>query len=325
MQMFIQRDEFSGRPVAEDAYPALKGFRDAGNPYFHSREISELREFYVESSNANGLKEDENPQEKDFSIGDFGVRLYRANAAVAEGAQTPVIVFFHGGGWVMGNLETHQSVARRLANSTGLPVFAVDYRLAPEHRYPAAIDDCRKAVEWIVESTEHGISVDGLIAVGDSAGGQLAASITNEVVDGQLPGNIIAQVLLYPVTDVSDLNLDGSSSYKRIKEGFPLIDETMRWFIDSYIDEGEIRKNPDVSPAYAEFETPRPPSFVLTVDNDPLCDEGAAYVLKLAQAGTRVHYDHLSGYAHGIFTSAGVIEQGEKSLKDVVEFIKRQL
>lgn len=307
-------DPFSGRPLAAEALAALTPFREAGSRGFHTYPIPELRAAYEASCAANSVTPDDIAAVSDFTVDDFRVRLYQATQADPAG---PAIMFFHGGGWVMGSLETHDSTARRIAALTGFPVLAVDYRLAPEHPYPAAINDCRAALEWLLESGEHGLTVSSITFMGDSAGAQLAAVLTNESV-GVLGISIDAQVLLYPVTDLST---DDTTSYARIQQGFPLVAETMRWFADRYVPEGVDRTAADLSPLKARLPEGLPPSFVLTVDHDPLADEGIAYAAALARAGASVTHQHLSGYSHGLFTSAGKIREGEVQLAAAAAFI----
>lgn len=321
--MYTNHDEYSGRPVAGDAQPVLQAFRDAGGVSFHHIPVPEVRERYVAATAAAALPKLAGVSETDFRIDQFNVRLYDPRPRDQRDRPTAGIVFLHGGGWLMGDLRTHDSAAHRLAARTGLPLIAVDYRLAPEHRYPAAIEDCRAALRWFADPAgPHGVELSSVSFIGDSAGGQLAAVLTNETVAaGTLP--VDAQVLLYPITDISDAHLAAAPSYQRVTEGFPLVADTMRWFIDTYVDEGEIRNRPDLSPLSATLPEQLPPTYVITVDNDPLADEGGRYALKLAMAGTLVRHDHLLGYAHGLFTAAGSIPTGEHYLHEAADFIHR--
>lgn len=320
--MHTLNDEFSGRPVAADAWKGLKPFRDGGSVSFHNFEPQEVRPKYVASSQANGLSEVKDPETTDYQVEDFQVRVYEPRESNERDAATPVVLFIHGGGWLMGNLETHHSGARRLAVQTGFPVIAVDYRLAPEHLYPAAIDDCRTALRWLRDGKDaHGIEVENVCVLGDSAGGQLAAILANEFTGDDSVPELSSQVLLYPITDCSTERTEGGDSYKRIENGFPLVADTMRWFIDTYLPEGQDRTVADLSPLLHELPEGLPPALVITVDNDPLMDEGAEYAAKLAKAGVDVEYKHLLGYHHGLFTSAGVIERGEEEYAAIARYI----
>ncbi|MDQ0029923.1 alpha/beta hydrolase [Arthrobacter bambusae] len=275
-----------------------------------------MRELYESGCAANGLSGNPLPSVTDFSVQEFKVRVYDPRTV---GGPTPAVLFFHGGGWVMGSLSTHDGLCRRLASLTNLPVVAVDYRLAPEHPYPAAIDDSRAAARWLFGAgAEHGLEVTEAVLVGDSAGGQLAAVLVNENASTANPVPIAAQVLIYPMVDLTM----SSPSYDRVTAGFPLVADTIAWFADHYLPEGIDRTAPDVSPALNEPPSGLPPTYVITVDNDPLVDEGADYAAALAKTGTEVQYQHLTGYAHGLFTSAGRIPRGEETIDRVAAFIR---
>ncbi|SDS77589.1 alpha/beta hydrolase [Corynebacterium timonense] len=315
-------DDYTKRPVAADALPTLQAFREGGAKPFHEFAVEDVRDTYVANTEAAPLTEHREPEHTDFEVGQFRVRLYEPRDTDQRSEPTAGILFMHGGGWVMGDLRTHHSVARRLAARTCLPVLAVDYRLAPEHRYPAAVDDCREALQWFIECSDvHGVTLTSVSFAGDSAGGQLAAILTNETVAGASSIPVDCQVLLYPAVDLTEENMATSTSYQRLTEGFPLVADTMKWFVDTYIEDGVDRTAADISPLRAELPENLPASFVITVDNDPLAEEGARYAAKLAAAGAPVHYEHLSGYAHGLFTSAAKIPTGERYLNKAADFI----
>ncbi|WKD60370.1 Carboxylesterase NlhH [Corynebacterium ciconiae DSM 44920] len=316
-------DDHSSRAVTTDAWRALQPFREAGGLGFHNFAIPEVRERYVASCAANGLSETTDPATRDITVDDFQVRLYLPQGTDPAQARR-AILFIHGGGWLMGNLETHDSAARRLAVLTGLPTVAVDYRLAPEQLYPAAIDDCRAALRWLLDSdAEHGLSVDSVCVAGDSAGGQLAAVLANEDAASGT-GAVDSQVLIYPITDCSTERTEKGASYQRIESGFPLSADTMRWFIDTYLPEGQDRTVPDLSPLLHPLPEGVARAFVITMDNDPLADEGIEYAAALAKAGVDVEFKHLRGYHHGLFTSAGVMKRGEEELAAIAHFIVKE-
>lgn len=309
-------DPFSGRTVAEDAATVLDEFRASGARSFHLYSVEEVRERYERGCSKSGLSGDSLFSVSDHTVGEFGVRVYEPQASRGP---TSVVLFLHGGGWIMGSLDTHDGLCRRLAALTSLPVVAVDYRLAPEHPYPAAIDDSRAALNWLVsERAVHGLDVTGIVLAGDSAGGQLAALLAIENAAAGQPLPLVGQVLIYPITDLTL----STPSYQRVTEGFPLVAGTMAWFADLYLPAGTDRTDPDISPAFAKLPPGLPPAYVLTVDNDPLADEGARYASAMVQAGTEVYYRHLPGYAHGLFTSAGRIPRGEQEVEKIVEFIR---
>ena len=311
-------DPYSDRPVAADAAAVLESFRTSGARSFHTYAVQEVRELYERGCATNGLNGDSMASVSDFSLEDFRVRVYDPRSVTGP---TPAILFFHGGGWVMGSLSTHDGLCRRLAACTGLPVVAVDYRLAPEHPYPAAIDDSRAALRWLFSACEiHGLDVTRATLVGDSAGGQLAAVLANENAQQSNPRPLSAQVLIYPMVDLTM----STSSYARVTDGFPLVADTIAWFAETYLPPGVDRSSPDVSPALAALPRALPPTFVITVDNDPLVDEGANYAAALAKSGAEVRYQHLTGYAHGLLTSAGRISRGEQVVEEIATFIREQ-
>jgi acetyl esterase len=311
-------DPFSGRPVAPDAAPVLEAFRASGGRSFHTYPLHKVRELYEHSCAANGLQSVPVASVADFEIDEFQVRVYDPRSS---NAPTPAVLFFHGGGWVMGSLSTHDGLCRRLAALTGLPVVAVDYRLAPEHPYPAAIDDSRAALNWLFNAgQDHGLDVTNAVLVGDSAGGQLATVLAIENAAKVDPLPVSAQVLIYPMVDLTM----SEPSYTRVREGFPLVADTVAWFADNYLPAGADRKATDISPALSDLPPGLPPTYIITVDNDPLVDEGATYAAALAQAGTAVRYQHLPGYAHGLLTSAGRIPRGEQTVRDITAFITEQ-
>lgn len=172
---------------------------------------------------------------------------------------------------------------------------------------------------------EHGLQVTGVSVAGDSAGGNLAAVLANEATAGTVPGvdalTLDAQVLLYPVTDLTDDHMAEGASYRRITAGFPLTAATMRWFADHYIDHGPVRGNPDASPLYADLPAGLPPTFLVSMDNDPLADDGIAYAGKLAAAGTPLRHDHLVGYPHGVFTAARAVPTAERYVNLAADFL----
>lgn len=316
--------------VAADQREMIAAFRAAGSRSFQDAgSMAASREGYERSSAANGLPRDEIALVEDVSIGEgaerFGVRVYDPRPAGAQVATDAVILFAHGGGWIIGSLDTHDPVCRRLASLTGLPVVAIDYRLGPEHKFPAAHDDSRTAVAWLRdEAATRSWDASRIVTVGDSAGGGIATALAFEPtlqVDGTA---VAAQVLLYPVVDVSA----ESAGYARVEEGFPLTADTMRWFAREFLADPADGSDHRVSPLLAvraSDAAPQPPAWVITLGHDPLAEEGLEYARLLAERGTHVELTHLPGNAHGIFTSAGKIRAGEEQLGRAAEFIMRQV
>jgi acetyl esterase len=233
-----------------------------------------------------------------------GVKVRRY---VPSGAKPGVLVFFHGGGWVLGDLDTHDSPARGLALATGREVVSVDYRLAPEHRYPAAVEDCFAVTKAL--AAQHRV-----VVCGDSAGGNLAAVTANKCAAAGVP--LAAQVLLYPVTDA----VTERESHAKFATGFFLTRDTMRGFFDEYVPEVPRRSEPDCSPFHAKSLTGVAPGYVLLASCDVLRDEGHAYANKLQSEGVEVLVDEVPGVIHGFFSLQGLSE-GKAAMGRVAQWL----
>ena len=246
--------------------------------------------------------------------GTIPARLYRGTAQ----AQSPCLLFLHGGGWVLGNLDSHDGICRRIAARTGACVLAVDYRLAPEHPFPAAVEDSVAALRYLAAHAERlGIDTARLAVGGDSAGGNLAAVIALMGRDGTVPRTMF-QILFYPATDLRMT----SPGYDRVTEGV-LTGDSMRYFIGHYLPKAADRSDWRASPLLADSLDGVPPAFVLTVGHDPLMDEGQAYAERLRQAGITVTALDMTDQAHGILNlgravgaSAGIIDFAAATLAD---------
>jgi len=234
--------------------------------------------------------------------GDVPLRLYTPVAS--GGGALPALVFFHGGGWVIGDLDTHDVLCRTLANESGCKVVAVDYRLAPEHTCPAAVDDCYAAVEWVEKNgSSLGIDVNGIGVAGDSAGGNLAAVVC-QLAKARKGPSIHHQLLIYPVTDTKT----DTASYNSFGEGFFLEKATMEWFIDHYAGSDFDRADPLIAPLRAGDLSGLPPAYVITAGHDVLKAEGAAYAEALEAAGVDVTYIDYPGMIHGFFNLQGMVD-----------------
>ncbi|MBS1168424.1 MAG: Lipolytic enzyme [Proteobacteria bacterium] len=225
--------------------------------------------------------------------GTIAGRLYRP---FGEGGALPGIVYIHGGGWVLCSLDTHDNICRNLAASVGAIVISVDYRMAPEHRFPVASDDCLDAIRWIAAHTSNfGIDPAKLIIGGDSAGGNLAAVTTLRIRDEGGPA-LAGQMLIYPVTD--DIAA-GHPSYAEFADGFGLTADDMVWFWDHYVPDPAQRTHPHASPLRADSLAGLPPALLLTAGCDVLRDEGEAYAGRLAAAGVTLDFRRYEGLPHG--------------------------
>jgi acetyl esterase/lipase len=237
------------------------------------------------------------------------LRIYRPIGA-APASMLPGLVFFHGGGWVIGDLETHDPMCRHLANASGCVVVSVDYRLAPEHKFPAAVEDCRAATEWVAAAgATLGIDSARLAVGGDSAGGNLAAVVSLLAREHGTPP-LRYQLLLYPVVEPEGRG----ESQARFGEGYLLTRATMRWFSAQYLRGPEDTTNWRASPLHAAEFTGLPPAYVLTAGFDPLCDEGAAYARRLREYGVAVEHRHVPDQIHGFLLMGRIIRAAQSEL-----------
>jgi acetyl esterase len=250
--------------------------------------------------------------------GPIKLRLYRGMGL--QVAPAPVLIYFHGGGWVFGDLETHDVVCRTLANGGPFAVVAVDYRLAPEHRFPAAVEDADAAVRWIgAQAAPLGIDPARLAIGGDSAGGNLAA-VVSLLARGRGPA-LAAQMLFYPVTDLGRLH----PSYDAFVEGFPVTRATMLWFRDLYLRSEADRVDWRASPLRAPDLRGLPPSFVMTAGFDPLRDEGKAYAERLRASGVAVTERAMDGQIHGFVTMGRLIPEATMLLDEATAWLRARL
>jgi len=235
------------------------------------------------------------------------VRVYRPSAA----GGLPCLVFFHGGGWVIGDLDTHDSVCRQLAARVQCVIVSVDYRLAPEHPFPAPLDDCYQALRWVVDNADK-LNIDPTrVAVGgDSAGGNLSAAVS---LKSKMEGgpSLSYQLLIYPVTDTA---MD-TPSYEENKEGYMLTRDSMVWFWNQYLGTGEEnRRNPLAAPLRADDHSGLPPACVITAEFDPLRDEGERLGEKLAAAGVETTIERFDGMIHGFFGMTHLVEGAREAM-----------
>lgn len=234
-------------------------------------------------------------------------------------ALQPTIVYYHGGGFVIGSLNAYDGCCSDLADKTGYKVVSVDYRLAPEHRFPAAAEDAIAAFEW-VHNNAASLNADAekLYVCGDSAGGNLAAVVTLAMRDKGSDA-VKGQVLIYPVTEHYS---GGRESYISKGKGYALTSAQMRWFWDSYLSDSPALENgqtehPLATPSSHSDHSNLPPAFVLTAENDPLHDEGVAYAEQLRAAGCQVQHTDYPGYAHGFIGVLGPKEEHQKGMGDI--------
>ncbi|HEV2301344.1 MAG TPA: alpha/beta hydrolase [Stellaceae bacterium] len=241
------------------------------------------------------------------------LRLYRPREGVL-----PTLVYYHGGGWVVGDLDTHDTLCRHLANAADCAVLAVDYRLAPEYKFPAAVEDAWAALEWAAENAA-ALSTDRerLAVGGDSAGGNLAA-VTSLLARDRGGPRVSYQLLLYPAVDMG-MHME---SYRRFAEGYLLTRATMAWFVDHYLARPAEIDDWRASPLRAPDLGGVAPALVVTAGYDPLSDEGAAYARRLVESGVSIVHRHYSGQLHGFMTSGKIVRAASPALDEAAAALK---
>jgi acetyl esterase/lipase len=233
----------------------------------------------------------------------------------------PCLVYFHGGGFIMGDLDTHDGVCRMLANASGCRVLSVAYRLAPEHRFPAAVEDTFAATTWVAEHARAlGLDPDRLAVGGDSAGGNLAA-VTCQLAKQAGGPRIALQILICPMTD----DTTETASRRAFAEGYFLEDRIMRHFQELYYTAAADREDPRASPLRAADLRDLPPAHVHTAEFDPLRDEAKAYADRLVRAGVPVEYTCHPGMIHHFYAVAGAIPYGRSAMREAGAAIKAAL
>lgn len=242
-------------------------------------------------------------------LGPIPLRLYRPSSG-PQSARLPVLVYYHGGGWTIGDLDTHDVLCRELANGSGCAVVSVDYRMGPEHRFPAAVEDSLAAAYWVARNADAlGVDPSRLAVGGDSAGGNLAAVVAICARDaGDLP--IALQLLIYPATDQRRI----APSYATNGQGYLLTHETMAYFHDHYIDDPSKDLDWRASPLLRDDLSRLPPALVITAGFDPLRDEGLQYAQRLSEAGNRATQVCFERQIHGFVTMGRVIDEANAAV-----------
>ena len=281
----------------------------SGRPPYHQLSPKDARQMFRETRPASTPPAPAIGEVKDLRADTVPIRLYRP-AGVPASTLLPALVFFHGGGWVIGDLETHDVLCRQITAGAGISVVNVDYRLAPEHKFPAAVDDAWATTRWVAaHARELGIDGARLAVGGDSAGGNLAAVVAILARDHGGP-SLTLQVLTYPVTDVAA----ESASYAEFADGFMLTRDSMRWFIAHYLPNKQDALDWRVSPLRAASLAGVAPALIVTAGFDPLRDEGDAYARRLREAGVRVDTICYGGMIHGFAPMGRLIETGNRAV-----------
>jgi acetyl esterase len=303
--------------------PDVRAFLDflnaAGTPPLSQLSPAEARESYMTMKVIGDLDARELAVVRDLTCpgpaGEIPLRFYDPRESREPG---PVMVFYHGGGFVIGDLDTHDTLCRELAAELDLPLLAVHYRLAPEHPFPAAPDDCEAATRWLAASPETlGRSFTGLIPIGDSAGGNLAIVITQTLMDAPAEVPVVLQVPIYPAAD----ERDDHRSMLDFSEGFLLTQDTMGFFMTSYAGEaGNARAFPILGSHAA-----MPPTVLVTASLDPIRDSGRAYGAQLILAGSDVVFVEMKGTVHGFTTLRKALPSANDDFAQIVKAIRYML
>ena len=309
-------------------HPQAKAFIDLleqrGVPPTHTLTPADARKFYRERRAVTQPDPGEVAEVRELQAdglhGPIPMRLYRPLGSAAASV-LPVLVYYHGGGWTIGDLDTHDTLCRELCNLSGCAVVAVDYRMGPEHRFPAAVDDVLAATRWVRrEAAALGIDPARLAVGGDSAGGNLAAVVAIAARDaGDLP--VAFQLLIYPATDMRCVHPSHSSN----GQGYLLTSDTIRYFHDHYITDAAQDLDWRASPLLREDLAGLPPALVLTAGYDPLRDEGLDYARALTAAGNRTTYVCFERQIHGFITMGRLLDEANAAVSMCAAELRRAL
>jgi acetyl esterase len=252
--------------------------------------------------------------------GDLPLRLYRPLGSATQ-ARLPVLVYYHGGGWTIGDLDTHDTLCRELANGAGCAVVAVDYRMGPEHRFPAAVDDSVAALRWVhANAGELKLDATRIAVGGDSAGGNLAAVVAIAARDGGGPA-LAFQLLIYPATDMRRI----AKSHQTNGQGYLLTSDTIAYFRGHYVNDDRDDLDWRASPLLAQNLAGLPPAFVLTAGYDPLRDEGLQYAQRLTEAGSPASLVCFERMIHGFILMGQVLDEANTAVQLCASELRRAL
>lgn len=278
-------------------------------PPTHTLTVEEARRLYRERRSFTQPDTPEVAHVEDLRAdGAVPLRLYKPLDAAA--GPLPALVYLHGGGWTIGDLDTHDTLCRQLANRSGCAVVSVDYRLGPEHRFPAAVDDSTAALRWVhANAAALGIDAARIAIGGDSAGGNLAAVAAIDARDNDGP-RLAFQLLIYPATDMRAI----AASHATNGQGYLLTNDTVRYFHDQYIDDPKHDLDWRASPLLHPDLSRLPPAFILTAGFDPLRDEGLMYAQRLSEAGSRTTSICFDRQIHGFITMGRVLDEADAAV-----------
>jgi acetyl esterase len=296
---------------------AMRAQREADNvPQLYTQTLAEARAADLASIQAAGGSLEHVHHVEDVVMEESGLplRIYRPDL---EGP-LPTLVYFFGGGWTLGSIDTADGICRQLANAVPCQVITVGYRLAPENPFPAAVNDCHQATQWIAaHASELQVDTNRIVVGGDSAGGNLAAATT--LLARESGPALAAQLLIYPNT----LYGSDTASMRAGDDPFLFNRTSVGWYWDHYLTDPADGRNPLASPLLAESHAGLPPALVITAEYDPLRDEGEFYAEKLYAAGVPTQLSRYDGMVHGFFAMSGVLDGGRKAIAEAAEFLQR--
>ena len=301
-----------------DVIGLLDLIKRAGRPAMHSLPPPEARLAFAAGRPILQPDPAEVASVRDFTIpGDVPVRLYRGIGTDPK-SKLPCLVYYHGGGWVLGDLDSHDVLCRRLANDAGCAVLSVHYRLAPEHKFPAAYDDAVAAMHFAMQHPDQiGIDPNKVAVGGDSAGGNLAAAAALAARDAGIV--LTNQVLIYPATDMTM----GSGAYHRIIDDFPLVARTMEWFIGHYLRDEADKYDWRASPLRAASLAGTAPAIMVIAAHDPLCDDGLSYAKRQEHDGVLVDSLYFSGQLHGFISMGRLLRASDTAIRMIANCLRQ--
>jgi acetyl esterase len=282
-------------------------------PPYHTVSPFVARRIYRDTRAALAPKAPELPETRLLATRDFAMRVYRPVA----GETLPALVYFHGGGWTIGDLDTHDALCRQLALGARCVVVSVDYRLAPEQPFPAAVDDCFAATRYVAENAGQ-LKINGIAVGGDSAGGNLAATVALLARDHRGPA-LAFQLLVYPATD----QRCATASHERNGQGYLLTREAIDYFRRAYLPRRDDWTDWRASPLLAKSHAGLPPALVITAGYDPLLDEGRAYAERLRAAGVEAAYREFTDMVHGFVLFGGVLETANAAVAECCAALRK--
>ena len=302
----------------------LQQMSETGGPALHELPVEQARAVLKELGDATGITRTDIHSSLDQNIpgpnGEIPVRIYRPRART-EGELLPVLILYHGGGWILGDIESHDAIARYLCRQGEVVVVSVDYRLAPENKFPAGVVDCYAALEWVAENAAAiGIDTRRIALTGDSAGGNLTIvmSMLARVRKGP---DIAFQIPVYPCVDCRE-TADYSSRKKFGNGEYFLSSADIEWIYRNYLTAADDADDFRASPIVATELSGLPPALLITAGYDPLCDEGALYARRLRESGVPVEYHCYTGTIHGFLSFAGVLDAGRDALDLIADRLR---